>query len=102
TKSPVASRVFLWYKLWIYLTSFLLIICILFKRTLSNLLILLSALLCFLDSCTVVKNAPKDKPFIYDNKINIAGNLDKDEKKRLGTDLVNYWDDSAYARKVQQ
>jgi hypothetical protein len=53
-------------------------------------------------SCTVVKNAPVGKSFVYDNKIAITGNLNKDEKKKLTTALADYWDDSLYARKVQQ
>ena len=53
-------------------------------------------------SCTVVKDFPEGKPFVFDNKITITGSLDKDEKKRLTNDLVNYWDDSLFARKVQQ
>ena len=32
----------------------------------------------------------------------ITGNLNKDEKKKLTTELASYWDDSLYARKVQQ
>jgi len=59
-------------------------------------------LCCTFFSCTVVKDAPKGKPFIYDNKITIAGNLNKDEKKKLTTELAGYWDDSLFARKVQQ
>lgn len=53
-------------------------------------------------SCTVVKNFPEGKPFVFDNKITVTGNLDKDEKKRLTNDLAGYWDDSLFARKVQQ
>ena len=45
---------------------------------------------------------PRRKTFCFDNKITITGSLDKDEKKRLTNDLVNYWDDSLFARKVQQ
>jgi outer membrane protein insertion porin family len=59
-------------------------------------------LCCMFFSCTVVKNAPVGKPFVYDNKIAITGNLNKDEKKKLTTALADYWDDSLYARKVQQ
>lgn len=56
----------------------------------------------FSTSCTVVKDYPKGKPFVFDNEINITNNISKDERKRLENDLVNYWDDSLYARKVQQ
>ncbi|MEP7319077.1 MAG: hypothetical protein ABI921_10055, partial [Panacibacter sp.] len=57
---------------------------------------------CIFFSCTVVKDFPEGKPFVYNNVINITGNLNKDEKKRLTNDLSAYWDDSLYARKVQQ
>ena len=59
-------------------------------------------LCCTLSSCTVVKDAPKGKPFVYDNEITIAGNLNKDEKKKLTNDLASYWDDSLRAQTVQQ
>lgn len=59
--------------------------------------------ICFFStSCTVVKDFPKGKPFVFDNEIRITNNISKDERKRLSNDLVNYWDDSLYARKVQQ
>ncbi len=45
-------------------------------------------------ACTVVKNYPVNKPFVYENKIVLTGDVPKDEKKRLALDLVNYWDDS--------
>jgi len=73
-----------------------------FTWKLINYISLFVFLCCFITSCTVVKNPPTGKPFVYDNKINITGNLAKDEKKRLTTDLSTYWDDSLYARKVQQ
>lgn len=53
-------------------------------------------------SCTTVKNYPANKPFVFENKINIEGNISKDEKKRLTVELNNYWDDSSKARKVTQ
>ena len=59
-------------------------------------------LCCIFFSCTVVKDFPQGKPFVYNNIINITGNISKDEKKRLTTDLATYWDDSLFARKVQQ
>ena len=48
-----------------------------------------------------VKNYP-DTPFVYSNKINISGSVNKDEKTRLEENLVNYWADSLYARRVQK
>ncbi|MFY7965590.1 MAG: BamA/TamA family outer membrane protein [Chitinophagaceae bacterium] len=47
-----------------------------------------------------MKNFPKNQPFVYNNKIIIKSELSKDEKKRLITELNNYWDDSMQVRKV--
>ncbi len=66
-------------------------------------LVILSFICCISFSCKViVKEAPPGKPFVFDNKINLTGDLDKDAKARLTNELNNYWDDSLYARKVQQ
>jgi outer membrane protein insertion porin family len=62
----------------------------------------LSLLLAFVSSCSSVKNYRKDKPFVYANKLSLAGDLSKDEKIRLTNELDNYWDDSIKVRKVQQ
>jgi outer membrane protein insertion porin family len=56
----------------------------------------------FLFSCTVVKNYPVNKPFVYENNVQITGNINKDEKKKLTSDLSNYWDDSLRAQTIQQ
>ena len=56
----------------------------------------------FLASCTAVKNYPKNKPFVYLNKVTVEGNVSKDEKKRLTEELNNYWDDSMKANRVLQ
>jgi hypothetical protein len=55
-----------------------------------------------LASCATVRNHPINKPFVFDNKIFLDGNLPKDEKKRLTNDLSNYWDDSLRALKLQK
>ncbi len=47
-----------------------------------------------LGSCTVVKNYPKNTPFVFKNVIEVNGEVSKDEKNRLQTELINYWDDS--------
>lgn len=47
-----------------------------------------------------VKNYPVDTPFMYNNKVNISGNINKDEKKRLEGNLINYWADSLFAKRV--
>src|SRR6186713_504912 len=49
-----------------------------------------------------VKNYPVDTPFVYNNKINISGNINKDEETRLQENLLNYWADSLFARRVQK
>ena len=69
-------------------------------------------LICCICSCTSekflffrsvkVKNYPVDTPFVYNNKININADLSKDEKTRLEENLVNYWADSLFARRVQK
>jgi len=69
-------------------------------------------LVCFVSSCTSekflffnsvkVKNYPTDTPFVYNNKVNINGKISKDEKTRLQENLVNYWADSLFARRVQK
>ncbi len=53
-------------------------------------------------ACSSVKEFPVNKPFVFSNKITLKNNIGKDEKKRLTTELDNYWDDSLKARKVQQ
>jgi len=64
-------------------------------------------LLAIMSSCSVltkttVSNPPVNKAFVYDNKITLKGNLTKDEKIRLTTELDNYWDDSLKVRKIQR
>jgi outer membrane protein insertion porin family len=54
----------------------------------------------FVISRVRVKNYPADTPFVYNNKVNISGNINKDEKTRLEENLANYWADSLYARRV--
>ena len=61
-------------------------------------LLFLLALFC---SCAK-QNYPIGRPFVYSNKVILNGNLSKDEKNRLTTDLENYWDDSLKSRKVRQ
>ena len=49
-----------------------------------------------------VVNFPANRPFVYSNKINILDTIPKDEKKRLITELQNYWEDSLQVRIVQK
>ena len=57
---------------------------------------------CSVNKRTFVRNYPISRPFLYDNKITLTGNISKDEKIRLTTELNNYWDDSLKVRKIQQ
>lgn len=68
---------------------------------------ILLVFLAILNSCSISKrtfisNPPVNKAFVFDNKITLRGNLSKDEKKRLTTDLDNYWDDSLKVKRLQQ
>jgi len=49
-----------------------------------------------------VINFPENRPFVYSNQINILDTLPKDEKKRLITELQNYWEDSLQVRVIQK
>ena len=49
-----------------------------------------------------VVNYPENRPFVFSNQINILDTLPKDEKKRLITELQNYWEDSLQVRVVQK
>ena len=75
-------------------------------RFISKTTFLLTALfsiclaLCF-QSCSV-KNYPANKPFVFQNKITVKGNVAKDEKKTLTETLNNYWDDSLRANRTVQ
>src|SRR3954452_22709125 len=73
-----------------------------FSSNLVKYLGFICVLCCLLFSCTVVKNYPLNKPFVYENKVHITGNLNKDEKKKLTNDLSSYWDDSLRAQTIQQ
>ncbi len=73
------------------------------KLTIVYLLILFTVLVssCSEQSRTSVRNYPKNRAFVYENSIDLGGDLSKDEKKRLLYQLPNYWDDSLKVRKVQ-
>lgn len=68
-----------------------------FKININCLFFVAVALLC-LQSCAV-KNAP-NKPFVFNNKIIVNGNVSKEENKRLTQELQNYWDDSMKVKRV--
>ncbi len=50
----------------------------------------------------MVEQYPANKPFVVDNQIELEGNLSKDERKNLQTNLPTYWDDSSKARSIGQ
>jgi outer membrane protein insertion porin family len=76
-----------------------------FNKTNFRFFCAISLLLAFMSSCSETKRVTgyqQNRPFVYDNKISLHGNLTKDEKNRLTTELVNYWDDSLQSRRVNQ
>ena len=64
------------------------------------LMILLNA--CSVEQRTTISNPPRNKPFVYETQLSVNGNINKDEKKRITSELGNYWDDSIRVRKVSQ
>jgi len=74
------------------------------KLTIVYLLILFTVIIssCSEQSRTSVRNYPKNRVFVYENSIDLGGDLSKDEKKRLLSQLPNYWADSLKVRKVQK
>ncbi|MBS1577928.1 MAG: hypothetical protein JST09_21760, partial [Bacteroidetes bacterium] len=65
--------------------------------------IFLSVLLCcIISSCKVVKDYPRNRPFVFKTKINVIGNYTKDEKNDLETRLMNQVDDSMRVKSVSQ
>jgi outer membrane protein insertion porin family len=52
-------------------------------------------LLTFYPSCTVVKQYPKEKPFLFENTVNIKGDVPKDKKPDYIADLMTQLEDSA-------
>lgn len=81
-----------------------------FKK--NSLSLLLLCIIFLLASCTDekflfvvnrvnVKNYP-DTAFVYSNKVNVNGAIGNDEKSRLEENLINYWADSLFARRVQK
>jgi hypothetical protein len=67
----------------------------------------LFSLLFFLNSCAdlkraIVHNYPKEKAFIYKNKIIVKDAESKHNAKELSIALDNYWDDSIKVLKIRQ
>ncbi|HMK25478.1 MAG TPA: BamA/TamA family outer membrane protein [Chitinophagaceae bacterium] len=72
-----------------------------FYSTFRNFMI---AALCLVmaGSCTIVKNYPHGKPFVYKTNININGNFSSDTTTMLSTRLRGQLDDSMRARSVSK
>ncbi len=65
-------------------------------------LLLYAAALMFFASCTIVRDYPAGKPFVYETNINLAGKYTTDEKKELTQRLEEQLHDSIRVRKVQK
>ncbi len=72
------------------------------QRTSHSFLFTIIMAIVLLTSCTVIRNNPKSKPFVYSNDIIVEGIPSKDEKKRLQNELINYWDDSIRVKSISQ
>lgn len=51
-------------------------------------------------ACTVVKNVPANRPFIYETKVQVTGDLNDEEKKELALRLMDQLHDSVKVRAV--
>ncbi|HEX5669739.1 MAG TPA: hypothetical protein VFX73_13095, partial [Chitinophagaceae bacterium] len=65
------------------------------KQFNSFLLFALGLCLSVISSCTIVKKYPKNTPFIFENTVNIKGEVDKDKKGELKSELEKQIEDSA-------
>ena len=66
------------------------------KRSYPSFLIIIVLLIGLCSSCSQqgrikVQEYPENRPFVYSNRINIIDTVSKDEKKRLISELQNYW-----------
>lgn len=72
-----------------------------FSRTFQA--IFAGSILLLIMSCGVVpKNYPKNKPFVYEYKINLEGNFNNDLRNDLVSKLENQLDDSIRVRTISQ
>jgi outer membrane protein insertion porin family len=53
-------------------------------------------------SCNMVKEYQHGRPFVFENKVALNADTTKDEKKKLTTELGNYWDDSLRVQRLQK
>lgn len=72
------------------------------KPNYISILLIVAAFSLYLSSCTVVKNAPAGKPFVYETNIDIEGKYTTDEKKTLKAQLEQQLHDSIQVRKQRK
>lgn len=65
-----------------------------------NPLIAILLSLCFFSACTVVKNPPPNKPFIYQTNVHVQADLKESDKKVLELGLLDQLHDSVKVRSV--
>ena len=73
----------------------------LFSRKLLNICCTGSIIL-LISSCTIVKNYPAGKPFVYKTNINVQGDFTNEEKETLSSRLKVQLDDSMRSRSVSK
>ncbi|HEY1114804.1 MAG TPA: BamA/TamA family outer membrane protein [Chitinophagaceae bacterium] len=64
--------------------------------------ILFAALLLFSSSCSVVKDYPAGKPFVYTHNIELQGKFTTEERKQIVSQLNDQLHDSILARRVEK
>jgi outer membrane protein assembly factor BamA len=63
---------------------------------------LFAVLATFFISCSVVKDYPSQKPFVYETPVELMGNLTTDERKQLTSRLQEQMHDSIQVRRVRK
>lgn len=71
-------------------------------HTTSRHIWLAGIILMLLGSCTIVKQAPEGKDFVYKTKINVIGNFSKEEMNELESALETQLDDSMKVRSLEK
>lgn len=64
--------------------------------------VLFAALLIFFSSCSVVKDYPVRRPFVYNTNIELEGKFSKDERKELTDQLEEQLHDSIMVRRLDK
>lgn len=65
------------------------------KHLKLSIIFALGVCLSVISSCTIVKKYPKNTPFVFENTVNIKGDIEKVKKADLKTDLEKQIEDSA-------